>query len=117
MKTNTDVTLYHKKYNEETRMDYWEKQYIESAMWQGGIGASVNKGYIESNDISIYIPYSKNKELKNIQFAIGDIVVKGKIEMDINKQSDLDIESFNITTIIDNNYSSKAMQHIFIGAK
>ena len=85
-------------------------------MWQGGKGANINKGYEKANDISIWLPYYKNEKLESIPFSIGDIVVKGIIDQKISKESDLD-DPYNITTLINNNYGSYNMQHIFIGAK
>lgn len=117
METNTGITLYHKRYNTKTRIDEWDRYPIENVMWQGGKGASINKGYEKANDISIWIPYEQNEELETIPFTIGDIVVKGIIEDEITKQSDLKIDNYNITTYINNDYGSFDMQHIYLGAK
>lgn len=117
MKTNSGMTLYHKRYNSTTRLDEWDKYTIKNVMWQGGKGASINEGYEKANDISIFIPYNQNLNLENIPFSIGDIVVKGIINDKITKQSDLKIDNYNITTLINNNYGSYNMQHIQIGAK
>lgn len=115
--TNSSMTLYHKRLNKQTRIDEWDIYQIQNVMWQGGKGASINKGYEKANDISIWIPYNENEKLDTIPFSIGDIIVKGIIEDKITKQSDLKIDNYNITTLIDNNYGSYDMQHIFLGAK
>ena len=117
MKSNTNMTLYHKRFNPKKRLDEWDKYSIENVMWQGGKGASINKGYVQANDISIYIPYEQNKELEKVPFSIGDIVVKGISEVEITKQSDLKVDNFNITTLIDNNFGSDCMKHIYLVAK
>ena len=117
METNSSMTLYHKRLNKETRIDEWDSYSIKNVMWQGGKGASINKGYDKANDISIWIPYDQNEDLDIIPFAIGDIIAKGIIEDKITKQSDLKVDNYNITTCINNNYGSNDMQHIFIGAK
>lgn len=117
MKSNTNMTLYHKRFNPKKRLDEWDKYSIENVMWQGGKGASINKGYVQANDISIYIPYEQNKELEKVPFSIGDIVVKGISEVEITKQSDLKVDNFNITTLIDNNFGSDCMKHFYLGAK
>ena len=117
MKTNSSMTLYHKDYNKKTRLDEWIRYPIENVMWQGGKGASINKGYDKANDITVFIPYNKNKELENVPFSIGDIIVKEIIEDNITKQSDLKVNNYNITTIIDNNYGSSEMKHVQLGAK
>ena len=117
MTTNTSMTLYHKVYDKATRLDKWKRYLIENVMWQGGKGASINKGYEKANDISIWIPYNGNEELETVPFSIGDIVVKGNVDIEITKQSDLDMDNFCITTIIDNEYGMYNMQHIQLGAK
>lgn len=117
MTTNSSITLFHKRYNNQTKIDEWDRYTIQNTMWQGGKGASVNKGYERANDVSIWMPYIENENLDTIPFAIGDIVVKGTITTDITKQSDLKVDNYNIMTLINNNYGSYNMQHIHIGAK
>ena len=115
--TNTSMTVYHKVYDKATRLDKWERYPIENVMWQGGKGASIDRGYEKANDINIWISYANNEGLEKIPFSIGDIVVKGNINTVITKQSDLEVDNFNITTLINNNYGSDLMRHIQIGAK
>ena len=117
MTTNSSITLYHKRFNPNTRLDEWDRYSIEKVMWKGGKGASINKGYEKANDINIFIPYNENKELNKVPFSIGDIVVKGSIKDEIKKQSDLRVENYNITTLINNDYGSVDIQHIQLGAK
>lgn len=117
MTTNTSITLYHKRYNSKKRLDEWDRYPIKNVMWQGGKGASLNKGYEKANDVNIYIPYNSNEGLNEVPFSIGDIVVKGNIEDKITKQSDLKVDNYNITTLINNDYGSNNMFHIQIGAK
>lgn len=111
------MTVYHKVYDKATRLDKWERYPIENVMWQGGKGASIDRGYEKANDINIWISYANNEGLEKIPFSIGDIVVKGNINTVITKQSDLEVDNFNITTLINNNYGSDLMRHIQIGAK
>lgn len=117
MQTNSSMTLYHKNYNKKKRLDEWIKYPIENVMWQGGEGASINKGYDKANDITIFIPYDKNEGLEKVPFSIEDIIVKGNIEDKISKQSDLKVNNYNITTAINNNDYSNNMKHWYIGAK
>ena len=116
METNASMTLYHKRFNSETRLDDWDRYPIENVMWQGGKGASINKGYEKANDISVWIPYNKNKELNKVPFSIGDIIVKGDVSVEITKQSDLKVDNYNITTLINNDYGSDNMKHLQLGA-
>lgn len=117
MTTNSGMTLYHKRFNPKTRLDEWDRYPIEYVNWQGGKGASIDKGYEKANDITVFIPYDKNKELEKVPFSIGDIIVKGIVKDKIAKQSDLKVDNYNITTLINNDYGSADMKHIQIGAK
>ena len=117
MTTNSSMTLYHKRFNSEKRLDEWDRYSIENVMWQGGKGASINKGYEKANDIKVFIPYDANKGLEKVPFSIGDIIVKGNVEYNIAKQSDLKVDNYNITTLINNDYGSDDMKHIYLGAK
>ena len=117
MITNSSMTLYHKRLNSSTRLDEWDRYPIENVMWQGGKGASINKGYDKANDIKAFIPYDTNEGLEKVPFSIGDIIVKGNVEDRILKQSDLKVDNYNITTLINNDYGSDDMKHIQLGAK
>jgi len=117
VRTNSSLTLYHKRLNPKTRIDEWDRYEVQNVMWQGGKGASINKGYERANDINLFIPYNQNTNLDKVPFAIGDIIVQGIIKTEIKKQSDLTVANYNITTLINNNYGSSNMQHIQIGAK
>lgn len=111
------MTLYHKRYNPNKGLDEYDRYTIDYVNWQGGKGASVDKGYEKANDIKVWIPYQENENLSEIPFVIGDIIVEGSIKDKITKQSDLKVDNFNITTLIKNKYGSSNMQHIYIGAK
>ena len=117
MTTNSCMTLYHKRFNPEKRLDEWDRYPIENVMWQGGKGASINKGYDKANDIKVFIPYDTNKGLEKVPFSIGDIIVKGNVEDKIAKQSDLKVENYNITTAINNVAYADKMKHWYLGAK
>lgn len=115
MITNTSLTIYHKEYDETTRLEKWIRKNYSQVWWFGGKGASVNKGYGNANDVDIRIPYNQNEiDIANIQ--IGDILVKGDIATDITTQQDLsEFEYYNITSINDNNFGNNP--HIHIGGK
>ena len=116
MITNSDMTLYHKVLDTETRLEKWERYYIEKVWWYGGKGANTQKGYENANDVQIRIPYESNENLNIANFSIGDIVCKGNIEKTITSQSELNgVEFYNITAISDNIFGSN--QHIHLGGK
>lgn len=115
MITNTSLTIYHKVFDEETRLEKWKRYNYEKVWFFGGKGASVDKGYDNANDVEIRIPYLLNNiDVNNIK--IGDILVKGNLTTDIATQQDLkQYETYNITSIKDNDFGNNP--HIHIGGK
>ena len=115
MITNSSLTIYHKDgLDVATHLEIWTKYNYDKVWYFGGKGASINKGYDNANDVEIRIPY--NSELDITKFAIGDIIVKGTLDFDINTQKDLkDYEIYNITSINNNNFGNNP--HIHIGGK
>lgn len=116
MLVNSDMTLYHKVHDAETRLEKWERYYIEKVWWYGGKGANTQTGYENANDVQIRIPYEMNENLNIANFNVGDIVCKGNIEKTITSQSDLkEDEYYNITAINNNTFGNNA--HIHLGGK
>lgn len=121
MITNSGMTHYHKTFDKEERLEKWTRYAYNNVMWQGGKGTRLNKGMVEANDVVVRIPYSKNS-VSIDNFSIGDIICKGIIDVefnvgDIDSQSDLECENYNIMSIRDNNFGVLDIQHIHIGAK
>lgn len=114
MLVNGGVTIYHKGLDEETRFETWTKHNYRNAWFFGGKGAGINKGYQDANDVEIRIPYNQELDINN--FAIGDIIVKGIVNLDIETQEDLkDYQTYNITSINNNTFGNN--KHIHIGGK
>lgn len=117
MVVNSSMTHYHKGFDKVTRLETWTRYNYEYVMWNGGKGARFNKGLEEGNDVKIRIPYSQNN-VSISDFKIGDIVVNGTLNIDITKQSDLSAcDTFNITSIKDNNFGNLDINHIHIEGK
>lgn len=113
MLVNSSLTVYHKVSDNH---DYkWVRYNYNNIWWFGGKGSSINKGYENANDVDVRIPYNKNDiDISNL--AIGDIIIKGKLDTDITTQQDLkNYEVYNITSINDNNFGNNP--HIRIGGK
>lgn len=110
MITNDELTLYHK--GVDGRFETWTRFNYSKIWWFGGKGASTNKGYENANDVQVRIPYKQNDvDISNI--AIGDILVKGRVEIDISKQQDLKgYELYNITSINNNTFGSEPHIHL-----
>ena len=113
---NSELTVYHKGFDETRHIETWQWFNYENVWFFGGKGASINKGYDNANDVDIRIPYELNEGLDINNFALGDILVQGKIEEDIKTQNDLqDYLIYNITSINNNNFGNS--QHIHLGGK
>lgn len=111
MITNSSLTIYHKEIDSSTKLETWKRLNYDEVWFFGGHGASLNKGYENANDVQIRIPHPIK-----VEFSIGDILVKGRVLIDIQKQSDLiGYEVYNITSINDNNFGRTP--HVHIGGK
>lgn len=112
MITNSSLTVYHKTIHKENKLEKWVRYNYDNVWWFGGRGAGINKGYANANDVEIRIPYDQNLvDIKDIK--LGDILVQGKLEFDINKQQDLlNYEIYNITSISDNPFGNNPHLHL-----
>lgn len=113
---NSSLTVYHKSFDEETRLEKWIRYNYLNVWFFGGKGAGINKGYDNANDVEVRIPYDQNEGLDISKFAIGDIIIQGTIDTDIETQQDLDnYLVYNIKSINNNNFGNN--QHIHLGGK
>ena len=117
MITNSGLTIYHQDgLDVSTHLEKWTRYNYSNVWFFGGKGAGINKGYDDANDVEIRIPYDQNSGLDISNFAIGDIIVQGTLETDINKQQDLsEYLVYNITSIKNNNFGNN--KHIHLGGK
>ena len=69
-----------------------------------------------ANDVQVRIPYDLNEGLDFEDFAVGDIIVQGTLNIDIQTQDDLkNYLIYNITSLNNNNFGNN--QHIHLGGK
>lgn len=116
MIVNSELTVYHKILDESTRLEKWVRYNYNHVWWFGGHGSSLNKGYEKANDVQIRIPYYLNENADISHFAVGDIILQGKIEKEIKTQSDLsEYDIYNITSINNNTFGREP--HIHLGGK
>lgn len=117
MITNSSLTIYHMSgFDDTTHLEQWTRYNYDKVWFFGGKGAGINKGYENANDVQIRIPYDDNNNLNIQNFAIGDIIVQGTLNTDIETQQDLDnYLIYNITSINNNNFGNN--QHIHLGGK
>ena len=117
MITNSSLTIYHMNgLDTTTQLETWVRYNYDNVWFFGGKGSGINKGYDNANDVQIRIPYDKNDNLDINNFAIGDIIVQGTLDVDIQTQQDLEeYLVYNITSINNNNFGNS--QHIHLGGK
>lgn len=114
MITNTDITVYHKTLNEETRLEEWKRYYYQKVWLFGTKNSTQNNGYQASNNAEIRIPYNSNQNADISHFSVGDILYKGNVKKQITSQSDVS-DAYTITSISNNTFGTE--QHIHIGAR
>ena len=115
MITNSNVTIYHKTFNKKERIEEWERYNYDNVWWFGSHNAGINKGYENANDVDVRISYNTHS-VDTSKISIGDILVKGNLDIDIECQQDLkNYDVYNITLINDNNFGTSP--HIHIGGK
>jgi hypothetical protein len=117
MITNSSITVYHYSgLDASTHLEKWTRFNYSNVWFFGGKGAILDKGYDNANDVEIRIPYDSNANLNISNFAVGDIIVQGTLDIDIETQEDLsNYEIYNITSINNNNFGNN--QHIHLGGK
>ena len=116
MITNSTLTVYHKAFDTNTKLEKWIRFNYSNVWFFGGKGAGINKGYDNANDVQIRIPFDLNSNVDVGNFSIGDIVVEGTLNTDIETQQDLNnYLIYNITSINNNNFGNNP--HIHIGGK
>ena len=117
MITNSSLTIYHLSgLDEITHFEKWTRYNYDKVWFFGGKNANINNGYTETSFAEIRIPYDQNPELNIKNFAEGDIIVQGTLDIDIDKQTDLkEYDIYNITSIKNNNFGKN--QHIHLGGK
>lgn len=117
MLINSSVTIYHKDgLDVTTHLEKWTRHNYNKVWFFGGKGAGINKGYNDANDVEVRIPYDQNSGLNINDFAVGDIIVQGTLDIDIETQEDLNSYlTYNITSINNNNFGHN--QHIHLGGK
>lgn len=115
MITNNSVTIYHKVFDTFLLYDVWVRYNYDKAWIFGGKNASINKGYDNANNIDVRLSYDLN-DIDTNNFAIGDIIVPGTLDLDIQTQQDLkNYQIYNITSITDNQFGTRP--HLHIGGK
>ena len=95
MITNTDATLYSRKYNSETRLDEWERAYIPEVWWYKNEKSQITTdGLKQADTYTVRIPDTSVKIKKD------DYLVKGNCNITMETVKDLeDKEKMRVTSV------------------
>lgn len=109
---NSDLTIYHKSIETSTKLETYDRYYFPKVWFFGGHGVSTNKGLQNANDVKIRIPYDVN-DIDVSKIDVGDILVKGRVEKEIEEQAELmDYDVYIITSINNNTFGNTPHVHI-----
>lgn len=104
MITNQDITIYHKILDTTTRLEEYRGFYYKNCWVFSNKNSKTDNGYKKVNDIEIRIPYLTNENLNIGDFTIGDIIYIGKGTSYVKTQSELNGDTYNITSIVNNTF-------------
>ena len=95
MLTNTDITIYNREYDPETRLDSWKRVYVPEAWWYKNEKASITTNGLKSADVyTIRIPDT------SITLKKDDYIVKGNCNVTMETVKDLDgLEKTRVTSV------------------
>lgn len=117
MYTNSDMTIYCKTYNQNTRTDEWVRHEINKVFWDNCKGSNVKKSGMDAADsVNVFIPLSSS----SIEPKIGDYIVKGIVKEEFTKITELSkkySDSHVITKVDRKDFGSSVMRHWEVGGK
>ena len=95
MLTNTDITIYNREYDSETRLDSWRRVYVPEAWWYKNEKASITTDGLKSADVyTIRIPDT------SVTLKKDDYIVKGNCNVAMETVKDLDgLEKTRVTSV------------------
>lgn len=102
MLTNTDITIYNRKYDPESRLDTWKRTYVPAAWWFKQEQSSITTEGLRIADVyTIRIPDT------SIALKKDDYIVKGNCDVVMETVKDLDgLEKTKITSVNYNTFGS-----------
>lgn len=75
--------------------DMWERYHVEGVLWQDTAGVNMIKsGLKDTNTLELYIPFSTG-----FKPLIGDFVIKGTIDYEIERKPSELFELYDVRTI------------------
>ncbi len=102
------VTVYHKTYNRETRLDQWTPTAYQGASWYGKQAASVGDSGLNTADEYTVRIFTGDE----ISASVGDVLVRGEVVREITGPAQLEgTERFVITAVRDNRRGLPSLYH------
>ena len=103
MLTNTDVTIYSRKYNKARRLDEWKKIYIPKAWWFKEEKSTLTaEGRINADVYTIRIPGTGAIIKKDDYIVKGNCNIKMETVKDLENVEKVRVTSVNYNTFGDN---------------
>lgn len=109
MLTNTDATLYSRKYNPSTRLDEWERTYLPAVWWYKAEQSAVTTDGLKTADVyTIRIPGT------GVEVKKDDYIVRGNCPVKMQTVKDLEgLECCKVTAANYNRFGGTP--HIKVG--
>lgn len=96
MLTNTDITIYHRGYNPELRLDQWERTYVSETWWHKDEKSSVSTDGLKQADvITIRILDTTIEVVKDDYIVKGNCPVKMQTIKDLSEREFVKVTSVN----------------------
>ncbi len=109
MLDNTDLTIFHKEYDKETRLDIWTTTYVPKAWWHKAGKSTLDAEGIHQADVyTVRIPNT------TLEVKKEDYLVKGTCDRKVSSPMELvGVEICKVTSVSYNLYGGNP--HIKIG--
>lgn len=102
MLTNTDCTIYSRKYNPSKDYDEWERQYVPICWWFHDTKSNVATNGLECADVLTVRISDMSVKVKK-----GDVIVQGDCPVEMQMVKDLKgYDHFDVTTANYNHFGS-----------
>lgn len=122
MKTNADLTVYHKTVAAATRTEVWTRSQISGVLWEERKAANVlRSGLLEADRVAIYVPV-KSVPGGTLGIGIEDVLVRGLVTDEVTSSftiTDLKAKyprSATVRSVDFLDFGSARMHHWQIGA-
>lgn len=100
MLVNSDITIFHREYNEATRLDEWNSVYIPNAWWFKDSKSTIDTDGLKIADVCTVRIWDMSVEISK-----DDYIVKGECKINMQTIKDIaDFEYMRVTSINKNDF-------------